>query len=69
MPRLARVAWAAALLLVALGPRAALAEDAGSGDSPARPFYAEAENHHPDISFGWGRVTLRWKFPQQLAYP
>ena len=21
---------------------------------------AEAENHHPDISFGWGRVTLRW---------
>lgn len=21
---------------------------------------AEAEDHHPDISFGWGRVTLRW---------
>lgn len=21
---------------------------------------AEAENHHPDVSFGWGRVTLRW---------
>jgi 4a-hydroxytetrahydrobiopterin dehydratase len=21
---------------------------------------AEAENHHPDISFGWGLVTLRW---------
>ena len=21
---------------------------------------AEAENHHPDIELGWGRVVLRW---------
>ena len=22
---------------------------------------AEAENHHPDIELGWGRVVLRWR--------
>jgi 4a-hydroxytetrahydrobiopterin dehydratase len=22
---------------------------------------AEAENHHPDIELGWGRVLLRWR--------
>jgi len=22
---------------------------------------AEAENHHPDIELGWGRVILRWR--------
>jgi len=22
---------------------------------------AEAENHHPDVEFGWGRVVLRWR--------
>jgi 4a-hydroxytetrahydrobiopterin dehydratase len=21
---------------------------------------AETENHHPEIAFGWGHVTLRW---------
>jgi 4a-hydroxytetrahydrobiopterin dehydratase len=21
---------------------------------------AEEENHHPDISLGWGRATIRW---------
>jgi 4a-hydroxytetrahydrobiopterin dehydratase len=21
---------------------------------------AEVEDHHPDISLGWGRVTIRW---------
>ncbi len=21
---------------------------------------AEAENHHPDVELGWGRVKLRW---------
>ena len=22
---------------------------------------AEAENHHPDVELGWGRVVLRWR--------
>jgi len=22
---------------------------------------AEAENHHPDVKLGWGRVVLRWR--------
>ncbi len=22
---------------------------------------AEAENHHPDVELGWGRVLLRWR--------
>jgi len=22
---------------------------------------AEAENHHPDIELGWGRVVVRWR--------
>jgi 4a-hydroxytetrahydrobiopterin dehydratase len=22
---------------------------------------AEAENHHPDVELGWGRVQLRWR--------
>lgn len=21
---------------------------------------AEVENHHPDVTLGWGRATLRW---------
>ncbi len=22
---------------------------------------AEAENHHPDVELGWGRVLVRWR--------
>jgi len=28
---------------------------------------AEAENHHPDIELGWGRVVLRWRTHSAVA--
>ena len=28
---------------------------------------AEAENHHPDVELGWGRVVLRWRTHSENA--